>query len=232
MTPDTHLPFRFRQSTFRFYEPAIRSIIEHADQLRDNPGTCLTLRFATGSVETHLNRIRDAITSLLTHHWPTDISSDRLVELRPFLRFSRGQDGSSVAVVYKAVAGTGNNVSLHAVAGGTGHGLHNSHAIQRHGEQLDVSLDRAVSRAPHKSSRIDDAADDVPASGVLANPHPTNHLCVFHPDIYTACLVLAKHSAFNIPITLIQLPPDFQVSECDEDFVMVDQAERTVTIYC
>ena len=68
---ETHqLPYRFRESVFREYEPAIRLIVERFP-------SCVEFDPQGRAQETFACRLRDSLTSLKQNRWPTIIDMDK-----------------------------------------------------------------------------------------------------------------------------------------------------------
>lgn len=90
-TPPTEssFPFRYRESTFRNYEAAIRQIVEAYPK---------AVTFTPRSVETFSCRLRDSMKSLFIYGWQTNVDTEK---------FGRCHDGIVVAIRdHEVIAGS------------------------------------------------------------------------------------------------------------------------------
>ena len=87
------LPHRFRESTFRDYEPFINRLVEKA--VISWP-TCIKIdpSLFSNSHATFVGRLRDALVSYHNHNWPSMINRNTFERIFPETQVSERTDGT------------------------------------------------------------------------------------------------------------------------------------------
>jgi hypothetical protein len=87
------LPHRYKESTFRVYEPFIKRLV---DEAVINWPTCTKIdpKFFTTAQTTFIARLRDAVQSYLNHNWPSSINRTKFTEIARDTQVSERADGT------------------------------------------------------------------------------------------------------------------------------------------